>query len=345
MKRILTCAVLVSACCTVFAQSHLDEPDYLKDAKPYVPKQNVSGTIRVWGNNYIPALMKQWEDGFSKYQPAVRFETRLPGTEAALAALYANTADLTFVGREAYPAEVNAFKGRFGYAPTEIQISSGSFATPHKTFALMVFVHKDNPLAHISMLQLARIFGCGCDNEGKPIRTWGQVGLTGKWADKPMHVYGYSFETGMAGYFQRVVLHDTHKWNDQLKEFDNGRDAKGEVINAGVYVLGALAKDPYGIAYANVLYANPDVKTLALGETDAGPFAEPTRTNAWLRKYPLTRYTTVFLNRAPGQPVDAKVKEFVRYILSREGIQAVVSDGAYLPLNSVVAGQQLRKLE
>ena len=78
MKRILTCAVLVSACCTVFAQSHLDEPDYLKDAKPYVPQQNVSGTIRVWGNNYIPALMKQWENGFSKYQPAVQFETQFP---------------------------------------------------------------------------------------------------------------------------------------------------------------------------------------------------------------------------------------------------------------------------
>ena len=322
------------------------EIDYLKDLRPYQPEQRVSGTIRNWGNNYIPELMKDWEEGFRKYQPDVSFETHLPGTETGMAGVYGGIADLGFIGREVYPEEHNAFVGVFGYEPTVIQISSGSYATPHRTFSLQVFVHKQNPLAKLTLAQLNRIFGCGCIEKGQePIRKWGQLGLTGEWADKPVHVYGYNFDTGMAGYFDKIVLSGSSKWNAELKDFDNGRDAKGEVINAGVYVLRALADDPYGIAYANLMYANSDIKALPLARAEGGPYIEPTRENVWQHAYPITRYTTVVLNRAPGQQVDPKVKEFLRYILSRDGMAAVVRDGAYLPLTEELIEQQLRKLE
>ncbi|WP_263366273.1 PstS family phosphate ABC transporter substrate-binding protein [Edaphobacter bradus] len=355
MRRLVPIAgavVLLAAPLADFGQ----QPDFLKDLKPYQPQQKVSGTIRNWGNNYIPALMKEWEDGFRKYQPDVQFETNLKGTEASLAGLYGGIADLTFIGREGYRSEINGFYGRFGYYPLGVEISSGSFNTPHKTFALMVFVHKDNPLAHLTMEQAQAIFGCSGDlvvsgtgscerATHKPIRTWGEAGLSGQWKDRPVHVYGYNFDTGMAGYFNRVTLNDSGRWNEDLKDFDNGHEANGEVINAGVYVLAALAKDPNGIAFANILYTNPDVKMLALGGNASGPFVYPTVETAWRREYPITRFTTVYLNRVPGQPVDAKVKEFLRYILSRDGMAAVAKDGAYLPLNEKVIEEQLRKLE
>jgi len=263
---VLIFAVAVALGCTgLYAQ----DPDYLKDLQSYRPKQKVSGTIRNWGNNYIPALMKDWEDGFSKFHPGVRFETNLKGTEAAVAGLYGNIADVAFVGREIYTAERTGFKGWFGYMPLEIQISSGSYATPHKTFSLMVFVHKDNPIAKLTLPQLDAIFGCERRQGAKDlIRRWGQLGLTGEWADRPIQVYGYNFDTGMAGYFRLVVLKDSYKWNSELKDLDNGREPNGEVINAGVYILQALAKDTYGIAFANVLYTNPSVKTLALARKE-----------------------------------------------------------------------------
>ena len=321
------------------------DPDYLKDLKPYEQQQHVTGTIRVYGNNYIPALMKQWEDGFRKYQPDIEFNTNLPGTEAAIAGLYADRADLAFVGREGYRAEINGFKGRFGYEPLGIEISSGSFSTPHKTFSLQIFVNKQNPLTKLTMAQAEAIFGCGGPG-GKPsIRVWGALGLSGTWAEKPIHVYGYNFDTGMAGFFDRVVLHDNHRWNDELKDFDNGKDEKGEVINAGVYILQALAKDPVGIAFANVLYANPEVRALALANKEAGPYVEATKETTWKREYPITRFTTVYLNRPPGIAVQPKLKEFLRYILSRDGMGAVVQDGSYLPLNEKLIQQQLQKLE
>jgi phosphate transport system substrate-binding protein len=178
-----------------------------------------------------------------------------------------------------------------------------------------------------------------------PIRKWEQLGVTGKWANQPIHVYGYNFDTGMAGFFRLSVLKDSYKWNPELKDFDNGRDAKGEVINAGVYILEALAKDPYGIAFANVQYANPEVKSIALAAGDSGPYIEPTQENVWRRAYPITRFTCVVMNRQPGKPIEPRVKEFVRYILSRDGMQAVVKDGSYLPLTRQLIEEQSRKLE
>lgn len=349
MRKILP---LLAALSLASGAARAQTPDYLQDLKPYEPQQRVHGTIRNWGNNYIPGLMKAWEDGFRKFQPDVRFDDNLPGTEAALAGLYGNIADLAFIGREGYRPEIDAFRGRFGYEPLGLEISSGSFDTPHKTFALMVFTHKDNPIDHLTMAQVKAIFGCGCNGPGeiggaglKPIRKWGDLGLAGAWADRPIHVYGYNFDTGMAGYFDRVALGDDHRWNAQLKDFDNGHQANGEIINAGVYVNQALAKDPDGISFANILYTNPDVKMIALGWKPGGPFVYPTKESAWKRQYPITRFSTVYLNRVPGQPVDPKLREFLRYILSKDGMEAVVKDGAYLPLNETLIEEQRRKLD
>jgi phosphate transport system substrate-binding protein len=90
---------------------------------------------------------------------------------------------------------------------------------------------------------------------------------------------------------------------------------------------------------------NPQVKPLALAAVDGGPYYEATKENLIQRKYPLTRFITTFINRAPGKPVDPKVKEFLRYILSREGQEAIVRDGNYLPLSEDSIRDQLKKLE
>jgi len=310
---------------------------------PYKPRQQVSGTLRVYGNNYIPELMKLWQEGFQKFQPGVTFETTLPGTEAAMAGLYDRKADVIFIGREGYRSEIRGFIGRFGYAPTEFDISSGSFGTPHNTFSLEIFTHKDNPIKGLTMAQAQAVFGCS-GPDGKAIRTWGELGVKGPMASHPIHVYGYQFDTGMAGYFNRVVLHDSGKWNEDLKDFDNGHQKNGEVINAGIYILKALADDPDGIAFANLQYTNDQVKALGLAEHAGEPFVEANPETIFDRTYPIHRFTTMYINRKPGTKVDPKLAEFIRYILSREGMQDVVNHGAYTPLNETVAAAQRRKL-
>ena len=141
------------------------------------------------------------------------------------------------------------------------------------------------------------------------------------------------------------MLHDSGTWNADLKDFDNGRDANGEVINAGVYILKALAADPDGIAFANLQYTNSEIKQIGLAEHAGGPFVLATPETIWDHSYPLHRFSTLYINRKPGTPVDPKVKEFVCYILSREGMQAVADDGAYTPINEHVAQAQRHKLD
>ncbi len=336
-----TAAALLVACVACAA-----EPDFLGELTPYVSNQPLRGTIRVWGNPYIPELVQAWEDGFRHIHPEVTFQTNLKGTEAAMAGLYGGIADVVFIGREPYAPEIEAFRQWYGYPPLGVKITSGSFATQHKTFALMVYVNKDNPLAGMTMAQLDAVFGVE-RRRGAPtdIRQWGQLGLSGAWARRPIHVYGYNFDTGMAGFFRLTVLKDSPRWNPELKDFDNGRTPEGDVINAGNYILDAVAKDPNGIGFANVLFENEGVKKIALSESDHGPWIAPTLENAWRRSYPLTRYSTAFVNRPPGQPVAPNVKEFLRYILSQDGMAAVVRDKAFLPLNADAIREELKALE
>jgi phosphate transport system substrate-binding protein len=338
MRLLIFIAVFALVAQSGFAQ----DPDFLAGLISYQPEQAVTGTIRTWGNNYMIPLMRFWEEGFRKHHPAVRFENTLKGSETAIAGLYSGVADLALLGREVYEPEIRAFQEWFHYEPLGIEVTTGSYSNPHKDFALMIFVHKDNPVSQLTLAQVVSIFGC---NKQGPIQTWGQLGLTGEWTDRPVHVYAYGTDSGFGRFFRTLLLNG-YQWNPEMKEFYNVKTADGSEIDSGQLMLDALAKDPYGVAYANVCYMRDlDVKPLAVARKDGGPFIEPTKENVWKRAYPLTRFTSTFINRVPNKPVDPKVKEFLRFILSRDGQEAVIREGSYLPLTSALIRDQLRKLE
>ncbi len=169
--------------------------------------------------------------------------------------------------------------------------------------------------------------------------------MAGEWADKPIHAYGYDAETEGGSFFRHTVLKDSYKWNCDLKDFNDAQRADGSIVDAGPKILEALAQDPYGIAYSKLRYANPAVKAVALAATGVGPYFAPTRENVRQWNYPLTRVMMVYLNRATGKPADPKLAEFLRYILSQEGQQAVAREGGYLPLTGEAVREQLRRLE
>ncbi len=106
-----------------------------------------------------------------------------------------------------------------------------------------------------------------------------------------------------------------------------------------------LGKDPHGIGYSSVAFLTPQMKALALAANDGGPYVELTMDNVRNRRYPLIDELYFYLNREPEKPLDPKLKEYLRYILSREGQEAVQRDGKYLPLTAEVVREQLKKLE
>ena len=313
----------------VCAQSVDSLPSYRVQTK-------ISGTIRVWGSVQMGSLMRCWQKEFSKYQPAVRFENHLNGALPAIASLYTGVADLA-ISREIWPLETAAFEQVLGYGPASVQAATGSFDIPTKSDSLEIFVHKDNPISGLTLAQLGAVFG-------KNVRVWGDLGLAGEWKDKPVRAYAYQVENAAMMFFHDIVLKPGMKWNCDLQEFGNQTAVDGKRVDAGRLILEALARDPYGIAISNAHYARPEVKALALADGEGKPFVPPTRENVLNRTYPLTRAVRLYLNRAPGKPLDSKLGEFLHYVLSREGQRQVIAEGAYLPLPLKMLREQLAAL-
>ena len=298
------------------------------DAMPeYKPHQQVSGVIRVAGDYHEKTMLTNWEQEFHKYQPGVVFHDNLTSTVHGIPALVFDVADLGLLGREIAPLEDLSFRRMFKYEPTEIVTATGSFDTQYEAFAIGVFVNKDNPIGRLTLPQLAAIFGCG---PGRNTRTWGQLGLTGEWANKPIHVLGYPTGNNIAAFFELKVLQappsggptlpNGVRWNCDLKEYSNTYDKNDKpVISSDAFMMQDLGKDKYAIAYSGIHEKTAQVKTLALAAKDGSPYIPFTLETVANRTYPLGRSMYLYLNRAPGKPLDPKIAEFLRFILSRQG--------------------------
>jgi phosphate transport system substrate-binding protein len=316
---------------------------------PYAPAGPVSGTIRLWGHgspkhDFMGRLMDGWIAGFSRYQPGVKFVNHMYGTASAIGALYTGAGDIAILGEEISPAAATAFEREKHYAPTGIQIATGSLDVNFFDYAHMIFVRKDNPIKGLALTQLDAIFGAEHRRGPRNLRTWRDVGLTGEWANRRIQPYGWQVDVDFALFFQEAVMENSHRWNTDLKEYVHVQRPDGTQYDHGQQILDALARDPAGIALSNVRYANPQVRALPLARDDAGPYYEPTKANLIAQTYPLVRIIPAYIDVPPNGRAEPAVREFIRYILSREGQQAIVSDSDYLPLGAGAIRRQLEKL-
>lgn len=331
----------------------------------YRPTRHMRGTIRQWGSNYLTdsPLEGYFEAAFHKYQPDVKFENNLSSTFIGMAGLYTKKADIAAMGRRATWDELQAYQRVFGSEPVEIVMATGSYDVPGWTFALVPFVNKANPISNLTVEQLDGIFGAQRDGgwkgnnwdpsvargPDKNIRTWGQLGLTGEWADKPIHVYSYNLNYHFPLDFAEKVFGGGYKWNETMKEFSNrirpaGSSGDfGRLWSAGDQMIDAVAADKYAITYTSMSH-NPGVKTVPLAWTAKGSYVFPTLETVQGRSYPLTREVYYYTNRVGGK-IDPLVAEYLRFVLSRQGQELVQKDGKYLPLTAKLANQQLAKLK
>ncbi len=321
----------------------------------YRPTMKVTGVLRSCGNPQMAALLQLWQAGFQRLHPGVQFADDLKSTASALYGLDMRTADVALMGRPIYPYERYGVYERSWVYPAAIEVATGSASALHKSPAYAIFVHQDNPLAQLSVRELDGIFGAErgggwnaltwdtsvARTAKDDIRTWGQLGLKGEWASRSINVYGQpGLGAGAITYFQTRVFGGAETWNEGLREY---ADRKQTIAD--------LARDPSGIAYAPAAYAGPGVKMLALGETKAGPFVALNRTSVADHTYPLHRpvYICYTMDNRNTEltPIlgDPRVKEFLRYILSKQGQADVAREGSYLPLTAAVVRAQLQKLD
>jgi phosphate transport system substrate-binding protein len=327
---------------------------------PYVPGPGVSGIIRTWGLNYLADgnLGRYWEDGFRRYHPGVRFDDHLYTALVSVAGLSTGVADLA-ASRKITFDDLEGFERIFQRDPVEIVMVTGSYDVPGWANALGIFVHRDNPISHLTLKQLDGIFGAArtggyqgttwhpevARSAAENIRTWDQLGLTGEWVGKRIHVYGLNLRYHQQIQIEDRVFHGGDKWNEDLREYANYAKPDGTIGIAANELMKDLSRDRYGIAYSGIQNLTAQTKVVALANDARGPYIDLTIENVQNRTYPLIGEEYWYFDRPPGRPIDPKLKEFLRYTLSREGQEAVVRDGKFLALTPEVVAEQLRKLE
>ncbi|MDD3178949.1 MAG: hypothetical protein PHQ04_01215 [Opitutaceae bacterium] len=318
---------------------------------PYRPEQSVSGTISIWGHGHrqlpwMRRLVTLWEEGFRRFHPSTRIDYQMHGTSSGIPSLFNGLGDIAIIGEEILPEAAAAFEKAKHYPPLGVEICTGSFDVRNFDYAQMFFVHRDNPLTQLTLAQLDAVFGTEHRRGASAnIRTWGQLGLTGEWAQQPITPYSWSLDDTFAYFIQQAVLGGSHRWNNALKEYRHIYNSDGTIYDHGQQILDALARDRYGIAISNQRYAGPEVKPLAIGQRPEGPFVHASKASLIGRTYPLVRTIPAVVDRPPGMPLAPKVREFVRFLLSREGQEVVNQDGRYLPLSSEFIAEQLKKIE
>ena len=297
--------------------------------------------LRIWGNPAMTTVVQQWEAGFARSHPEAKFENHLTGSDTAMAGLYTGKADLALLGRSCSASEIQAFEWIFRYKPTQVEVMTGSFDQPGKSAALVVFVHLDNPLGELTSKQLAAVLRGGAGS----VRSWGELGVKGEWASQPIHLYVPDTISNTGKFLQQALLDGSKTMNwEHMTEFNDREKFQDPTHDASAQAIAALSADRFGLAVANMAFASPRVRALALrGPANAAAIA-PTRASVASREYLLARAAVVVVNQRPDAPLAVLTREFLDYVLSAEG-QNAVEPGGYLPLTSRTISDQLAKLK
>jgi phosphate transport system substrate-binding protein len=306
----------------------------------YTPVNGLSGELASVGADTMESLMKLWIEDFNKLYPDVHFTMESKASGTAGPALTAGKAQLGPVAREMLPAEEEAFKQKYGYEPLPIAVAGGSYRTPGFTHAIAFFVNRANPISNLTYAQLDAIFST-TRRRGykKDIKTWGQLGLTGEWANAPIHLYGLIRPNGIAHFLQLRILQGGD-YKQGIQEYTTvGSLAALDAITQ------EIGKDRLGMGYSGFSNLTPDVKAVALAESDSGPHYTGTFQEVVSQKYPLSRFIYIYVNKTPGKPLDPVIREFLKFTLSHQGQEAVLKQGVFLPLPSQVLAAEQAKLK
>jgi phosphate transport system substrate-binding protein len=291
--------------------------------KPYEKVSGISGNLNSVGSDTLNNLMTYWAEAFQKEYPNVKIQTKGEGSATAPPALTEGTAQLGPMSRAMKDTELEAFEKKHGFKPTRISVALDCLA---------VFVNKDNPLKGLTLQQVDGIFSQTRKSGNPEITKWGQVGLSGSWENLPMSLYGRNSVSGTYAYFKEHAL-QKGDFKDTVKE----QPGSAAVVNG-------VANDKGAIGYSGIGYKTADVRAVDLAKNANSPLVEPTFENALAGKYPLGRALYIYVIKKPGEPLPLHVKEFMKYVLSKEGQEIVAKDG-FGPLPVILLEEQLKLLE
>ena len=319
----LLAACVVAAPCLAAGTAAAREPESARvvldeGLRAYTPVAGVTGTVRSMGSGTMNNLMAHWSELFRRYYPNVKVEVEGKGSNTGPTALTESQAQFAPMSRAMEPAEIDAFRAKFGYEPTELRVGIDCVA---------IYVHRDNPLQSITLEQLERIYSVA-----GPDMTWDQVGVTDPaFAGRPISLYGRDSASGTARFFREHALRN--------KAYKPG--VKEQAGAAGP--VQAVAGDRFGIGYSSIGYQTANVRKVPVLVEGSPEPVMPGAETAYSGEYPLARFLYVYINHDQRRALDPLRAEFVRLMFSREGQESVIKDG-YVPITAAIADEDLARV-
>jgi len=345
----LTVSIAAAICALCAAPAHALKyaaPEHSLRADPSIPKWNPGPVasepeeeLAIVGADIMDEMVMEWTKIYRKQYPRLSLTMDLRASGAGAPGLVSGKGQLAPVGREMFPAERKAFVDKFGYEPLEIKVATGSVGSLGKTAASIILVDKDNPIECLSLPQLDAIYSKTRKLGYKEVNTWGDVGAKGDWAARPIHLYGLKPVNGIEQYFKAIAM-DGGEYKDNI-QFVKGKG----FTHAFTVAAEDMATHPGGLTYALMANVRPNTKVLKLSSTQGGTCYAPTVESVYSHKYPFSRYVYIYVNKAPGKPLEPKIKEFLKLVLSQEGQQAVANERVFIPLQPEVVKEELKKLD
>nr|WP_156812060.1 phosphate ABC transporter substrate-binding protein PstS family protein [Idiomarina xiamenensis] len=316
MKKLFATCVLAGAMTATSAYA-------VDDLPKYEPINGLSGNLSSVGSDTLANMMTFWSEEFTRLYPSINFQVQAAGSSTAPPALTEGTANFGPMSRMMKSKEIEAFEKRHGYKPTPVRVAID---------ALAVFVHKDNPIEGLTIPQVDAIFSstrkCGAQQQ---VNRWGDLDMTGAWANRDLQLYGRNSVSGTYGYFKETALCD-----GDFRANVNEQPGSASVVQS-------VSTSVNAIGYSGIGYMTSGVRAVPLAQKAGEPFIAANTENALAGKYPLARFLVVYVNKHPNKPLAPADAEFLKMILSQTGQEIVEKDG-YIPLPRAVVDAELKRL-
>ena len=294
----------------------------------YSSGEQVVGAMKIHGSDTMYPLLTRLSTEFRRRQPLVSIDVKGGGSAKALADFLripasdkvkeekAGQVFLVSSSRELMPSEIRQFSIGHGHDP---------LAIPVAVDAVALYVHRDNPIEGLTLDQVDAIFSLS-RNRGYPVEVgnWGQLGLSGPWQQSPIRMFGRDRRSGTRTFFQEHVL--------------AGGDFKPSMQEepGAASVILALSQSPLGIAFNGLGLHSSMVRIVPLAEKKDMPFVAPSDATIADQTYPLRRVLYLYLDTSSAASLNPVAKEFVSFITSREGQDAVIRAGFFpLPVTQI----------
>jgi phosphate transport system substrate-binding protein len=283
--------------------------------------EEVAGTLGAVGSDTLAGLMLRWGERLGERHPGIRLQLQASGSASAPAALIAGTTRLGPMSRPMTTEERETFVARYGYPPMELEIARD---------ALVVVVHRHNPLESLRLAELDAIFSdtrrCGAESA---IDRWSQLGVA--LPGDRIVLHGRNVASGTHGLFRRDALCGGH-FRLRLNEHPGSAAA-----------VAAVAAEPSAIGYAGLNHLTASVKAVARRDAE-GRLHRPGPETVRSGDYPLARDLYLYVNLPPGGRLPGPEQAFIDLVLSPEG-QEIVEEIGFVRLSETVRERQRARLE